>query len=111
LLIFNCDFSATQIDSLFTAQLPFPPFDTVSMDTTLCLGDTLFFDLYGGSNISYFWDNDSTNAVRRITDPGIYTLRQTRLGDTLIDAIQLSFITPYLPSSLDTSFCSCDSLS
>jgi len=111
LLIFNCDFSEAQIDSLFAAQSPFPPFDTLSMDTTLCVGDSLFFDLDGGSNISYFWDNGSTDTVRRIANPGIYTLRQTRLGDTLVDTIQLSFISPYLPSFRDTSFCSGDSLS
>jgi gliding motility-associated-like protein len=110
LMIFNCDFDPQKIDSLFIAQSPFPPFDTLSLDTTLCLGDSLYFDLDGGSNISYFWDNGSTDTVRKITNPGTYTLRQTRGGDTLIDTIRLSFTTPYIPTSLDTSFCTGDSL-
>jgi gliding motility-associated-like protein len=110
LLILNCDLSPQQIDSLFIAQSLFPPFDTLSLDTTLCLGDSLYFDLDGGSSISYFWDNGSMDTVRKITNPGTYTLRQTRGGDTLIDTIRLSFTTPYIPTSLDTSFCTGNSL-
>tara|TARA_R110002050_G_scaffold292053_2_gene447036 strand:+ start:8997 stop:12251 length:3255 start_codon:yes stop_codon:yes gene_type:complete len=110
LMIFNCDFNPQKIDSLFIAQSPFPPLDTLSLDTTLCLGDSLYFNLDGSSSISYFWDNGSTDTLRTITNPGIYTLRQTRAGDTLIDTIQISFTIPYIPTSLDTSFCSGDSL-
>lgn len=110
LLILSCDLSPQEIDSLFIAQSPFPPLDTLSLDTILCLGDSLYFDLDGGLNISYFWDNGSIDTVRTITNPGTYTLRQIRGGDTLIDTIRLSFTNPYIPTSLDTSFCIGDSL-
>tara|TARA_R110002050_G_scaffold292053_2_gene447035 strand:+ start:6707 stop:8719 length:2013 start_codon:yes stop_codon:yes gene_type:complete len=103
--IFDCAFTAVQVDSLYSAQTPFPPLTALSLDTTLCLGDSLIFDLDGGSNISYLWDNGCSDTLRKISNSGVYTLRQTRAGDTLIDTMRVNFTSPYIPTSLDTSFC------
>jgi len=108
--IFDCAFTSVQVDSIFLGQTLYSAFDTLSVDTTLCLGDTLFFNLDGSSNIDYLWDNGSVDTLRSLTNPGVYTLSQSRGGDTLLDTIRLSFSTPYSPTFLDTSFCSGDTI-
>ncbi len=110
LQVFDCAFNPVQVDSIFVSQAPFPPLVSYALDTTLCLGDSLYFNLDGRSNIDYFWDNGSTDTLRKITNAGTYTLRQIRGGDTLVDTIQLNLRTPFVPTFLDTAICNGDSL-
>jgi hypothetical protein len=109
-LIIGCNFSAQQVDSLYNAQTPILPLDSLPNDTVLCSGDSLFIQLNGLPNVSYFWDNGSTNSTRLITNPGTYTLRSINSTDTLLDTITIDFINPYVPSFIDTLICVGDSM-
>lgn len=80
------------IDSLNLYQIP-PPDSliTTSKDTNMCPGDTLQLFVNARDALSYQWDDNSTDSLRTITQPGTYYVDAFYpCGDILSDTIVVS---------------------
>ncbi|HRY98681.1 MAG TPA: gliding motility-associated C-terminal domain-containing protein [Bacteroidales bacterium] len=74
-------------------------------DTALCIGDTLFLNA-GLTGAAYLWDDGTTNAVRAVTQSGIYWVSVSRNGCSITDTIQVTFISiPVVNLGIDTMLC------
>lgn len=100
------------IDSLHLERLT-PPNSllTTSRDTSLCQGDTLELFANAQQALGYKWDDNSTDSLRIITQPGTYYVDAFYpCGDILSDTIVVTLKNSFTSSSTDTSFCLGDTL-
>jgi|GEM_PF-1540892 len=103
--ILSCALSPTEVDSIFQAQNP-SPLSGLPGDTSICQGDTLILNAPSGANLNFYWDDNSSQASRAITQPGTYWIWMSNGRDTLIDTMRLDFIPKPLVQKLDTVICS-----
>jgi gliding motility-associated-like protein len=71
-------------------------------DTILCSGQNLLLDATQ-LNVSYLWQNGSTNATFLVNSPGIYWAQVSNACQTVTDSVTVSYVT------LPTSFLGSDS--
>lgn len=95
-------------DSLNLYQVP-PPDSllTASRDTSMCPGDTLQLFVNARDALNYQWDDNSTDSLRIITQPGTYYVDAFYpCGDILSDTIVVSAKDVLPPIAVnDTAIC------
>ncbi len=103
-------------DSIFVRQFLTPRF-SLGPDIALCSGDTATIrrpalgTIPGTGLGSQLWNTGATDTFIRVTTPGIYWMRQTRVVVTLscsfTDSVNVSITAgPQITASNDTSICS-----
>ncbi len=102
---FGC--TATDTALVRVDTLPIPNF----MDDTVCISDTITYDLMAGYT-KYSWSNGDTTQAIRITAPGQYWGKRTNsLGCTATDTFQLgNHALPTFSLGNDTSVCAGDTI-
>ena len=81
-------------------------------DTIICIGDTIFLNAYA-KNLTYLWNDLSTDSVLMVNTAGTYWLAYTDIYTQCSNSDTISVLIDSLPDfSLgnDTSFCPNDSL-
>lgn len=94
----------TATDQTDITFYPFPVID-LGPDTTICADTSLTLDVArpGGS---YLWEDGSTAAQRRLTEPGIYHVTVTVNGCSTIDSLELGRIPlPFVELGADFLLC------
>ena len=82
-----------------------PNFD-LGMDTVLCTGETLLFDVTT-EGASYAWQDNSTNSNFEVTQSGIYSVVVNNLCGTVSDAITVDYdLAPDFDLGEDQQVCS-----
>lgn len=97
-------------DTMFFSTYPLPEFSI--NDTTVCYGDSAFYDFSNNGIVSYLWNNSDTIATRYISTTGIHWLEVTDVnGCSYRDSMQFYYDSiPVLSLQNDTSICNYDSL-
>jgi gliding motility-associated-like protein len=99
-IVNNCSVS----DTINVSYSPLPAF-SLGSDTVLCEGEMLIFDVTI-SDVTYLWQDNSTNATFDITKEGTYWVGVTNNCQTIYDTINVDFY-PVLSIDLgnDTIIC------
>ncbi len=82
-----------------------PPVVNLGNDTTLCQGNVLTLDATS-SNVTYLWNDNSTDSTYIVTQPGIYWVEVTGYCGSVTDSIDVNYIS--LPTAIlgnDTTIC------
>ncbi len=101
-----------QIANLTHANYPFVestgtagPVPLAMHDTTICAGETVVLNP-GLSNVTYQWQDGSTNSTYTVTTAGQYSVTITAPGCTLSDTVVVSVVPgPALNLGNDTTIC------
>lgn len=82
--------------------------DTVNLgiDTLMCYGDSLEYDLRTLNNTQYLWQDGSTSPFRTIDSTGLYWVELRNICGLISDTIDVEFErTPVVDFGPDTSLC------
>jgi hypothetical protein len=82
------------------------PKSNISLDTTICFGDSLYIDLSNSNIIQYYWSDGSSNSTKTISDKGLYTVKYTNGFCHSMDSFNIKIgDKPLLYLGNDTAFC------
>ena len=85
-------------DSLTISTQQAPEVD-LGADTTLCLGQSLAWDVTWTPGTTYLWQNGSMGPALQTLSPGLFRVTLTNVCGTATDSIQVSVLAP--PPSFD----------
>ncbi len=98
-------FGCTEADTIVVGYVSFPT-AVLGPDTALCTGATLTLSL-NVPNVSYLWQDNSTNSTFTINTAGQYWVTLDSFGCTETDTITIDYIPlPYVNLGPDTILCS-----
>ncbi len=87
-----CNFTVTDTITFtdFVSQI------TVELgeDTTLCIGETLLFDVSQPTAINYTWRNGSNNPIFTVSSEGLYGVTISDLCGAVSDSINVNYVLP-----------------
>ena len=86
------NFCGTAIDTISVSYAT-PPDINLGNDTSICQGETLVLDVVC-SNCTYFWQNNSTDSICNVTQPGIYWVQASNSCGAMTDSILVSYSNP-----------------
>ena len=96
--------SCSKIDSVDINVIPLPTGD-LGNDTSLCQGDDLLLNVFE-PNVTYQWQDNSSNSSFLAGQTGIYWVEMTFNGCSITDSISIDyFIVPNLNLGNDTTLC------
>ena len=82
----------------------------LGMDTTLCSGDSLFINA-ATSDVSYLWQDSSTNSFLNVSDPGLFWLELSHYCGMQRDSINVLYDSiPVVDLGMDTILCNGENL-
>lgn len=97
----GADIDTVVIDTLFPDTL------NLGVDTLMCLGDSLYYDLRTINNTSYLWHDGDTTPFRTIDSTGLYWVEMTNACGFISDSIDVEFESPPIVDfGPDTALCS-----
>ena len=104
------NFCGTAIDSISVSYAT-PPDINLGNDTSICQGETLVLGT-ACSNCTYFWQNNTTDSICNVTQPGIYWVQASNSCGIMTDSIIVSYSNPPTISlGSDTILCFGETLS
>ncbi len=89
------------------------PLEAILTDTTICLGETVLFDVTN-EGATYIWQDGSTNSVLSVSEEGDYTVDISNACESITRMASVSLVDAEVPTialGSDTTLCDGDILS